>query len=116
MMVIENRTGDYYGDGSHNHIWTISDSAGLAAELYVSTDRHEIMNVEVRGDRRGEGLARTLYETAASVMAIYHAPVGHRTEEGDAFAHAVGGDTISYACDCYACTLKDDAVSFSRWL
>ena len=98
------RTGTYYSDTSDNHIWEITDTAGVAAELYVSTDRHEIMNVEVRKDRRGEGLARLLYETAAAQMPIFHAPVAHRTEEGHAFAEAIGGETISYDCDCYGCT------------
>lgn len=107
VMEISYKTGDYYGDGSNNHIWQITDDNGLAAELYVSTDRHEIMNIEVREDRRGEGLARALYEHAAQQMPIYHAPVGHRTHEGNAFAEAVGGETIIYPCDCYACDQED---------
>lgn len=104
QMVITRRDGDYYGDATHNHIWEITDETGVVAELYVSTDRHEIMNIEVRADRRGEGLARALYETAAREMPIYHAPAAHRTAEGNAFALAVGGDTLSYDCDCYGCT------------
>lgn len=106
-METTHRTGDYYGDGSRNLIWEIADEQGIAAELYVSVDRHEIMNVEVRSDRRGEGLARALYETAASTD-IYHAPVAHRTEEGDAFARAVGGDTISYPCACAGCDTEEN--------
>ena len=110
MMTVEiaQRTGDYYGDGTHNHIWEIRDEHGIAAELYVSTDRHEIMNIQVREDRRREGLARALYDTATNVMDVYHAPVGHRTPEGHAFAEAVGGDTVEpYPCDCYACANAD---------
>lgn len=101
------RTGSYYSDDSQNHIWEITDADGVAAELYVSLERHEIMNIEVRKDRRGEGLARALYETAAQQMAIYHAPVAHRTYEGNAFAEAVGGDTITYACDCAGCDTEE---------
>lgn len=107
-MEITSRTGDYYGDGSHNLIWEIADEQGVAADLYISVDRHEIMNVEVRSDRRGEGLARALYETAASTTDIYHAPVAHRSEEGDAFARAVGGPTISYPCDCAGCDTTEE--------
>lgn len=106
--TIYQRTGDYYGDGTNNLIWEITDEQGIAAELYVSADRHEIMNIEVRRDRRGEGLARALYEAATSETTVYHAPVAHRTEEGDAFARAVGGETISYPCDCAGCDTTED--------
>lgn len=106
--TILGRTGDYYGDGAHYLIWEILDDQGVAAELYVSADRHEIMNVEVREDRRREGLARALYEAAAATTTIYHAPIAHRTPEGDAFARAVGGDTLSYPCSCAACDLTED--------
>ncbi len=110
MLTITSRTGDYYGDGSINHIWETRDADGdLIAELYVSTDRHEIMNIWVDDDHRGEGHARALYETAASQMDIFHAPTAHRTPEGDAFAEAVGGETIApYACDCYTCDSPED--------
>jgi hypothetical protein len=108
-MEITRRTGDYYGDGSDNHIWEITDADGIAAELYVSTGSHEIMNIWTREDRRGEGLARALYETAATQTDIYHAPEAHRTDEGNHFANAVGGPTIApYPCTCHACTHQDD--------
>lgn len=107
-MEITQRTGDYYGDGTSNHIWETTDADGIAAELYISTDRHEIMNIWTREDRRGEGLARALYQHAATQMDIYHAPAAHRTQEGDAFAEAVGGPTVNtYPCDCHACSLQD---------
>lgn len=103
------RTGSYYGDSSTNHIWETHDNGTLVAELYVSTDRLEIMNVEVTAAYRGEGHARHLYETAAAQMDIYHAPVAHRSEEGNAFAEAVGGDTVApYPCDCYGCDTQED--------
>lgn len=102
------RTGDYYGDGTTRHIWEITDTDGTAAELYVSIETGEIMNIETRDDRRGEGLARALYETASATIEVFHAPEGHRTEAGHAFAEAVGGDTITYDCDCDACNPIDD--------
>lgn len=102
--TIHHRTGDYYGDGTSNLIWEVSDDTGLIAELYVSTERHEIMNIWVRDDRRRDGIASALYEVAAAETDIYHAPAGHRTEEGHAFAEAVGGPTVEpYECDCSAC-------------
>jgi hypothetical protein len=99
---------DYYGDGVAHHVWEVADADGIACELYVSLDRLEVMQIETREDRRSEGLARLVYETAAAQMAIVHAPVAHRTVEGDAFAHAVGGDVAEYVCDCAACDTTDD--------
>lgn len=107
-MEITQRVGNYYSDSSSYHIFEITDEQGIAAELYVSTERHEIMQIEVRKDRRNEGLARALYTAASAVMDVYHAPVAHRTEEGNAFAQAVGGATITYPCDCAGCTVDDD--------
>lgn len=110
MTTITYRTGDYYGDTSSNHIWETHDTDGtLIAELYVSTDRHEIMNIEVTETHRGQGHARALYETASKQMDVYHAPAAHRSPEGNAFAEAVGGETVApYPCDCYACNSLED--------
>lgn len=109
-MEITYRTGDYYGDGSTNHIWETRDEDGsVIGELYVDTDRHEIANIEVDEGHRGEGIALALYETAAAQMDVFHAPAAHRSLEGDAFAQAVGGPTVApYPCDCYACTAIDE--------
>lgn len=106
--TITYRTGDYYGDGTQNHIWEITDANGVAAELYVSADRHEIMNIDVRADRRREGLARALYTAATAMMTVYHAPDAHRSEEGALFAAAVGGETLTYDCDCTGCNPEED--------
>lgn len=102
------RTGNYYGDGQTYHIWEICDEQGIAAELYVSIERHEIMSIDVRADRRRQGLARTLYIAATAQMPVYHAPAAHRSEEGAAFAEAVGGEAISYPCTCTGCTPEED--------
>ena len=109
-MQTSYRIGDYYGDGTPGHIWETHDEDGtLVAELHVSLDRHEIMQIQVTEAYRGEGHGRHLYETAAAQMDIYHAPEAHRSLEGNAFAQAVGGDTVDpYDCDCYACTHADD--------
>ncbi|MEU0659644.1 GNAT family N-acetyltransferase [Streptomyces lavendulocolor] len=110
MLTITSRIGDYYGDDSSNHIWETHDADGnLIAELYVSTERNEIMNIWVDEDHRGEGHARALYETATRQMDVFHAPAAHRTPEGHAFAEAVGGETVApYACDCHACDSQED--------
>lgn len=106
METITYEIGTYYGETTDLHTWKIVDEDGTAAELYVSIDHREIMNVEVREDRRGEGLARALYEAAYKQMnGIYHAPEAHCTPEGRAFAEAMGGEVIDYCtqpdvCDC----------------
>lgn len=106
--AITYRTGDYYGDGSQNHIWEITDERGVVAELYVSVERNEIVNIDVRADRRRQGLARALYTAATAQMPVYHAPVAHRSYEGNAFAEAVGGETLTYDCDCTGCTYEEE--------
>lgn len=108
-MEITYRTGEYYGDGTSYHIWETHDEAGsVIGELYVSTTRGEIMNIEVDEAHRGEGIARALYETAAAQMDVYHAPVAHRSPEGNAFAEAVGGPVVEpYPCDCHGCTEEE---------
>ena len=91
---ITTRRGDYYGDSSDNLIWEITDEDGIAAELYIEPEHRMIMNVEVRSDRRGEGLARALYEAAQATGTIYHAPAWGCTPEGLAFAEAMGGEVM----------------------
>lgn len=50
-----------------------------------------------------------LYETATSQTDVFHAPAAHRTPEGNAFAQAVGGETVApYPCDCYTCDTLED--------
>lgn len=92
---ITTRTGDYYGDGSTNLIWEITDAQGVAAELYVDPTALVVMNIWTREDRRGEGLARALWTSATTTHNVRHAPEWARTPEGDGFANAVGGDTIT---------------------
>lgn len=94
MNTITNRTGDYYGDDTRNLIWEAHDEDGVAAELYVHAEHRMIMNIEVRADRRGEGLARDLYEAAMATGDIYHAPTWGCTPEGVAFAEAMGGPVV----------------------
>ena len=78
-----------------DHIFTITDDHGTAATLEIEATHGMIMNIEVREDRRGEGLARHLYETAVDTLpAVYHVPTWGCTPEGAAFAEAVGGEVM----------------------
>ena len=94
MNTITHRAGDYYGDGTDCLIWEVTDEQGIAAELYIDATHRMIMNIEVRGDRQGEGLARDLYETATATGAIFHVPAWGCTVEGLAFAEAMGGEVM----------------------
>ena len=104
--TITYRTGSYYSEtDTDNHIWEISDEQGIASELYVSISDAEVMQIETREDRRGEGLARQLWDAAnAQLGIVYHSLPAHRTPEGEAFASAVGGESVTEchidSCDC----------------
>jgi len=109
--TITYRIGSYYGDATVNHIWEIADEQGVASELYVSIEDAEVMQVETREDRRGEGLARQLWDAAnAQLGTVYHSLPAHRTPEGDAFANAVGGESVTecHIAACCCTELDDD--------
>lgn len=78
---------------TEGQLFTITDEDGIAAELLISDEHSEILNIEVREDRRGEGLARHLYDHAYDTLGvIYHSLPAHCTPEGLAFAEAMGGE------------------------
>lgn len=94
-ITLTYRTGDYYGEGEDMHIVEAHDEDGsLVGELYAHLATGQIMQVEVTETRRGEGIARHLYETAEAHFAVYHSPDEHCTPEGIAFKEAMGGETI----------------------
>lgn len=95
METIAYQIGTYYGETTEVHTFIITDEQGTAAELYIDQTANMILNIEVREDRQGEGLARALYEAAETRLGtIYHVPSWGRTEDGDAFAEAMGGETL----------------------
>lgn len=79
-----------------------------ASELMIWTATREIANIETRTAHQGHGYARTLWEHANAEAECFHSLDHHRTPEGDAFAHAVGGTTIDaeagYQAECWICT------------
>lgn len=80
-------------DGLDAIVWTLTVEGEQVAHL----DAHRsglILNVEVDADRRGEGLARALYAHADAEHGLTHVPTWGRTPEGNAFAEAMGGDTM----------------------
>ena len=93
MITIEYSTGTYYTETTDMHRWFAIEDGERIGELYVDMDREIIMNIEVIESRRGEGIARSLYEAADQMLDhLKHAPAGGCTPEGLAFAQAMGGE------------------------
>lgn len=81
-------------DGLGYTRWTLTVDGDEAAFLDAHTATGLILNVEVEKPHRGEGYARALYEHADAQVGLYHVPAWGRTPEGNAFAEAMGGDTM----------------------
>ena len=80
-------------DGLAAIVWEVVEDGRSIAHL----DAHVsglILNVEVDADRRGEGHARALFAHADRSHGLLHVPAWGRTEDGDAFAEAMGGDVM----------------------
>lgn len=56
-----------------------------------------ILMVEISDDHQGEGYARALYTHADADLGLYHVPAWGMTDDGAAFADAMGGDTMDDA-------------------
>ncbi|MFD4457723.1 hypothetical protein [Nocardia sp. NPDC058480] len=102
--AIDYSIGPFPGQAEDQHRWIITDTAGEVASLYADLNTGEINSVDVRADRRREGIARRLYEAAVAQVDIYHAPDVHCTPEGLAFKNAMGGETI-----------PDELAYFTEW-
>lgn len=98
--VISHTIGTYPGESQPLHVWTLTVDGEEASALYVDIETGEIMNVETVAAYRRNGFAAQLYTAAAATHLVLHAPESHRTYEGNAFAHAVGGDSLPcrYGC------------------
>ncbi len=83
-----------------------------AAELVIWSATREVANVETRRAYQRQGMARLLWSAANAEGEAFHSLDHHRTPEGQAFAHAVGGDTINtqdgYQAACSICTGDDE--------
>lgn len=84
----------YEGETTPMHHWTLVVNGETVSQLWIATDTGEIMQVETPCEHQGNGYASALYRRAASEISVFHAPVSHRTPEGDAFARSVGGEAL----------------------
>lgn len=89
-----------------SHHWAMVIDGDTVSELWVSIETGEIGQVETPKQHRRNGYAAALYAQAASEIAIFHAPASHRSYEGNAFAEAVGGDSLPCTYGC--CTDDED--------
>jgi len=90
----------YTGENTNLHCWSISINGQRVSELWVAPDTGEILNVWTHEHHRANGYATALYRQAATEIDIYHAPPTHRFDDGDRFAHRVGGPSMP---DCTTC-------------
>jgi GNAT superfamily N-acetyltransferase len=101
--VPENITCDsrpYPGETTPLTHWSLTVDDAVISELWVDSTTGEIMQVETLPAHQGHGHASALYRAAAATTKILHAPVSHRTPEGDRFAVSVGGESLSCAHGC----------------
>ena len=92
-----------------------------ASFLDIDATTRKVTNVETVDAYTRQGLARSLWVAANAEGECFHAVEHHRTDEGHAFALAVGGDTIADELDiidvCSICTdeLDEDDEDDTPW-
>lgn len=83
-----------------------------ASFLDIDATTRMVTNVETLTAYTRRGFARSLWAAANAEAECFHAVEHHRTPEGDAFAQAVGGETIAPELDhidvCSICCADDD--------
>ena len=94
--------------------YTATIDGAEVSELVIDSATRKVANVETLTAYRGQGIARSLWTAANAEAECYHAVEHHRTDEGELFAQAVGGETIApeldHIANCYICCgeLDDD--------
>ncbi len=109
-MTITRDIARYSDTDEPSHHWTMTVDGEVVSELWVDIATGEIGQVETKPSHQGNGYASALYRAAATEIEIFHAPVGHRTEEGHRFAESVGGPTLDYCRIDYCAACADTDV------
>ena len=82
------------------------------SHLDIDGQSRMVWNVETADGFERQGFARMLWEAANAEAECFHALDHHRTPDGDAFASAMGGETIDeqagYVAECCICTGEMD--------
>ena len=96
-------------DGLDAIVWTLTLDGQTIAHLDAHTSGL-ILNIEVDPAHQGEGHARALYQHADTEHGLYHVPAWGRTDDGDAFAVAMGGDVMDDEQACAILGLDLDQI------
>lgn len=91
---------------------TITYATVVAGEqvsfLTIDAETRRVCNVETADGFERQGFARALWVAANAERECFHDLDHHRTAEGDLFAQAMGGRTISdelgHQDECFVCT------------
>jgi GNAT superfamily N-acetyltransferase len=97
-----------------NHTWTIYGPDGTTiSALYVDMVTCEVRSIETHPDHRWQGHATALWNAATQMFPVRHSHQAHRTDEGSAWASAVGGDAAPCTddCDCNGAATWRDAYT-----
>lgn len=87
-------------DAPAHRFQAITTDGDIASELYVDMNTMVIENIETAPAYRREGIASELFAAAEKQLPeVLHARPEHRTEEGNGWADAVGGDTEDFEDD-----------------
>lgn len=87
-------------DAPAHRFQAITEDGQIASELYVDMTTLIIENIETAPQYRREGIATELFAAAEKQLPeVLHARPAHRTEEGNGWAEAVGGDTEDHDTD-----------------
>ena len=96
--------------------YAVEIDGATASQLVIDATTRKVVNIETSRAHQRQGYARQLWEAANAEAECYHAVEHHRTPEGDAFAHAVGGytidDELDYIDECIICTGEMDEDLF----
>lgn len=87
-------------DAPAHRFQAITEDGAIASELYVDMTTLVIENIETDPAYRREGIASELFAYAEKTLPeVLHARPEHRTDEGNGWAEAVGGDTEDHDDD-----------------
>lgn len=107
-MTITHQVARYGAGDDPSNCWTATIDGVIVAQLWTDQATGEIGNIETTPGHERRGYATALYLHAASQTAIYHAPVSHRSIEGNAWAERVGGPSLTCDATCYCITNDEE--------
>jgi hypothetical protein len=108
-MTITHQVTRYSAADEPSNCWTGTIDGITVAQLWTDLATGEIGNIETTRGHERQGYATALYRHAAARTEIFHAPVSHRSVEGNAWAERVGGPSLTcdHTCYCYSPSEED---------